>query len=452
MVSNPKKNFKSTLVKTLWFFFFIGWIALFGLFYGLANNSAGLFGQMPILEDLENPKASLASEVYTQDSVLLGKYFLENRTNIPFEDLSPIIMNTLKATEDIRFEAHSGIDVKGVASIPYYLIKGKRKGASTITQQLARNLYESSNDRFAGKLSKGKLKTIIVKLKEWITATKIEQSYTKEEIIAMYLNTVDFGSNAFGIKIAAQTYFGKDQKDLKYEEAAVLIGLLKATYNFNPKINPDKALVRRNTVLEQLEKYKYISKDSLDLLKESPIALNYLVENNSQGNATYFREETKKFLQEWCKEKGYDLYRDGLVVYTTIDSKMQEFAENAVNEHLKEHQRKFFAHWKGRNPWTVKNEEGKYEEVKDFLKTHIKRSYTYRLLKNKFGDDTLNIDKALREKKNMKVFTWDGEKDTLFSSFDSLAYYKHFLQTAHLFRSYKLHVHLLVPTHRFASL
>jgi penicillin-binding protein 1A len=429
MESVQKRGYKGFIVKLLWFFFVVGWLSLFLLFYGLANNTSGLFGEMPDLEELENPEAAVASEVYTEDSVLLGKYFLENRTNIPFNEMSKVVMNTLKATEDIRFEEHSGVDAFGVASIPYYLLKGKRKGASTITQQLARNLYESSSERYDGKLSRGKVKTLIIKLKEWITATKIEKSYTKDEIISMYLNTVDFGSNAFGLKIASETYFGKDQKELKYEEAAVLVGLLKATNSFNPRINPDKALARRNTVLEQLEKYKFISKDSSEMLKKTEIILNFKVENNSQGNATYFREEAKKFLQEWCKRKGYDIYRDGLVVYTTLDSKMQEYAENAVNEHLKEHQRKFFQHWKGRNPWTTKNDKGVYEEVKDFLKIQIKRSYSYRLLKNKYGQDSVSIEKALREKKKMKIFTWNGEKDTIFSSYDSLAYYKHFLQT-----------------------
>jgi penicillin-binding protein 1A len=407
--SKSKRSFfsKATFVK-------FGWLA---------------FGESPNFDDLENPKADIASVMYSADSVVLGKFFLTNRTNIPFRRMSPIVMNTLKATEDIRFQEHSGVDVKGVASIPLYLLMGKRKGASTITQQLARNLYSSSTEKYDGKLTQTPLRTVIVKLKEWITAAKIEKAYTKEEIITMYLNTVDFGSNAFGIQVAAQTYFGKNQNKLNYKEAAVLVGLLKATNSFNPKINPERAYARRNTVLDQLNKYDFISDDSLEIFKKQKIELAYEVQNQNTGSATYFREESKKFIQEWCKRKGYDIYRDGLVIYSTIDSKLQNYAEQAVEEHIKEHQSKFFAHWKGRKPWTNKNENGAYEEIKDFLKVQIKRTYAYRVYKHEFDGDTIKIEEALNRKHPLKIFTWDGEKDTLFSSYDSLAYYKHFLQT-----------------------
>jgi penicillin-binding protein 1A len=423
---------KSKLVIALWFFFITGFTALFIFFYTLSNNTANLYGTLPSLEDLEDPKSEIASVVYSADSVVLGKYFLTNRTNIPFEKMSPIVMNTLMATEDIRFYHHSGVDMKGIISIPFYLLRGKRKGASTITQQLARNLYSSSSEKYDGRLAHTPLRTVVVKFKEWLTAIDIERAYSKNEIITMYLNTVDFGSNAFGIKVAAQTYFGKGQRDLKFEEAAVLVGLLKATNAYNPKLNPEKALSRRNTVLGQLYKYDFITEEQRDSLEKTHIALNYEVENQNTGTATYFREEAKKFLQEWGKRKGYDIYRDGLVIYTTIDSKLQKYAEESIAEHLKEHQAKFFNHWKGKNPWTTKNEKGNYEEIPGFLNTQMKRCYAYRVYKQIYNGDTVKVEQALNRKKPMKVFAWDGERDTLFSSYDSLAYYKHYLQSGFL--------------------
>jgi penicillin-binding protein 1A len=428
---NKKKAFftKSKFVKVSWLLFLVGWVVIVAFFLAMNLNTANLFGKSPSFEELENPNASVASRIYSADSVLLGKYFLENRTSIPFDGLSPVVTSTLMATEDIRFYEHSGVDAKGVATIPYYLATGKRRGSSTITQQLARNLYSSSTAKYDGTLTQTKFRTVIIKLKEWITAIKIEQSYTKKEIMAMYLNTVDFGSNAFGIKVAAQTYFGKEQKDLSYQEAAVLIGLLKATNAFNPQIHPERAFKRRNTVLDQLAKYKIVSQETANFLKKEPIKLSFKVENQNQGYATYFREEAKKFIQEWCKRKGYDIYRDGLVIYSTIDSRIQRYAESAVEEHLSKHQATFFSHWKGKNPWTIKNENDTYTEIKDFLKIHIKRTYAYRIAKHQFNGDTIKIEQALNTKKKMTIFSWSGEKDTLFSSYDSLAYYKHFLQT-----------------------
>ncbi len=420
---------KRNLVRFAWLTGIFGWLFTLSFFYLIDKNPLNIFGEMPSLEELENPKSNIASEIYTSDSVLLGKYFLTNRTNLSYDALSPVVINTLKATEDIRFYSHSGVDVKGTMSIPLSLLKGKRKGASTITQQLARNLYNSNTIQFDGMLTKSPIRTLIVKFKEWMTATNIEKAYTKNEIISMYLNTVDFGSNAFGIQVASETYFGKEQSKLNYQEAAVLIGLLKATNAYNPKVNPEKALLRRNTVLEQLCKYNFISKDSLELLKKEQIKLAYEVQNHNNGNATYFREEAKKFLQDWCKRKGYDIYKDGLKVYSTIDSKMQQYAEQSVNEHLSEHQAKFFQHWKGKNPWTAKSKNGVYEEIKDFLKIQAKRTYAYRLYKAAYNGDTIKIEQAMHQKKKMKIFSWKGEKDTLFSSYDSLAYYKHFLQT-----------------------
>ena len=434
-LSNNKKSFsKGKFILISWAFVILGWILLYSFFYALKNDSGNLFGGTPSLQELENPDTQVASELYTADSVLLGKYFLKNRTNVLHSEMSEVVMNTLKATEDIRFEEHSGIDVKGIASIPFYLILGKKKGASTITQQLSKNLYNSRTSEFDGALTKnsGITRTIIIKMKEWITALNIERAYTKDEIITMYLNTVDFGSNSFGIKVASQTFFGKDQSELKPEEAAVLIGLLKATTKYNPKNNPEKALKRRNIVLGQLSKYHVIEKSQYDSLIKEPIVLTYNVANHNKGEATYFREEAKKFLKKWCQLNGYDIYRDGLVVYSTIDSKLQKYAEESVNEHIKEHQGKFFKHWEGKKPWTLRNSYNGYNEIKDFLQTHIKRTYAYRVYRKQYNGDEEKIEKALNTPKKMKIFSWDGEKDTTFTSYDSLAYYKHFLHTGFL--------------------
>lgn len=431
--SNPpkKKSLSGIIVLSLWFTAIAGWFFLFWFFNSL-NNNANRFGRMPSLQELENPETQIASEMYTADSVLLGKYFNKNRTYVPFEELSPIVMNTLLATEDIRFYDHNGIDIKGILSIPFYLLKGKKKGASTITQQLAKNLYKSRTKEFDGSWTTGnkKLRKGIIKMKEWFTAINIESAYTKQEIITMYLNTVDFGQNSFGIKVAAETYFGKDQADLTYEQAATLIGLLKATSKFNPVTNPNNAKERRKTVFDQLYKYKFLEKETYDSLRSTEIVLTFSVANQNKGEATYFREEAKKFLKEWCKVNGYDIYKDGLQVYSTLDSKLQEYAQTSMEEHLKEHQGKFFEHWEGRNPWTLKDEDTKrYKEIKGFLKQHIKRTYAYRVYKKQFNGNEEKIEKALNVPHKMTVFTWEGEKDTTFSSYDSLKYYKHFLHT-----------------------
>lgn len=429
-VKPKKSHFKFKLVLVSWALVVMGWILVFGFFSALNNNSGNLFGKLPSLKDLENPNTQIATELYSADSVLLGKYFNKNRTNVPFKDISPNVTNALIATEDVRFYQHSGIDIKGIASIPFYLLKGDRRGASTITQQLARNLYSSSSEEMDGSLTKGKLRALFVKMKEWFTALSIEKAYTKQEIITMYLNTVDFGANTFGIKVASETYFSKDQSKLEPQEAAVLVGLLKATSYYNPKLNPENALRRRNTVLNQMMKYDKLDKTKGDSLKSTPIVLDFEVANHTNGMATYFREETKKFLKEWCKANGYDIYRDGLIVYSTLDSKLQQYAEEAMEEHLTEHQAKFWAHWEGKNPWTLRDEQtNQYKEIEGFLEHHIKRTYNYRVYKKQYKGNETKIEAALNRKRKMTIFTWAGEKDTTFNDYDSLKYYKHFLHT-----------------------
>ena len=422
---------KGIIVLVSWTVFILGWFALFSLFGAIKDNKNNWFGKIPSLKELENPETQIASEIYSADSVLLGKYFLKNRTTIQYEELSPKVVNTLMATEDIRFREHSGIDPIGIASIPYYLIRGKEKGASTVTQQLAKNLYKTRTKEWEGAYTKpgSKLRKIFVKLKEWVTAVMIESAYTKNEILTMYLNTVDFGANSFGIKVAAERYFSKNQADLKYEEAGVLVGLLKATSNYNPFINYDKSKIRRNIVLNQLVKYKFLDPTKRDSLVKTEIPLKFSSQNHYTGQATYFRTEAKKFLTHWCKANGFDINRDGLKIYSTIDSKIQGHAEDAMKEHLSEHQAKFFKHWEGKNPWTLRNSYNGYTEIEGFLESRIKRTYAYKLLKKKYGDDDEKIQALLNKKKPMKVFTWEGEKDTVLSSYDSLKYYKHFLHS-----------------------
>jgi len=405
LFNNPYKNY----IKWIWTLF-AGGITLFSLL--IWTISLGWFGELPSLEELENPKTYLASEVYTEDGVLLGKYYLQNRSNTYFNDLSPNLVNALIATEDIRFYEHSGIDFKGSFSIILYAVIGKKRGASTITQQLAKNLFPRK--RFDNVFNKA-----TTKLKEWITAVRIEERYTKEEIITMYFNTVEFGGNAFGIRSASKVFFGKSPLELNENEASLLVGMLKGITKFNPIRNPENALNRRNTVLNQMRKYDFIAEERYDSLKLEPIALNYQEDDHNEGLAPYFREILRMELMEWSNQNGYNLYKDGLKIYTTINSKLQTYAEEAVEKHIKEMQGKFYAHWKGRIPW------GDYKELID---AGMKRSDRYRLLK-KQGLTEKEIMEDFNRPVKMKIFSWSrGEVDTIMSPIDSIKYYKYFMQ------------------------
>jgi penicillin-binding protein 1A len=403
--SNPYRK----IFAWLWIMVFSA-LALFGGFILLI--SWGWFGELPPLEELENPKTYLASEIYSEDGVLIGKYYLQNRSNATFDEISPNVMNALIATEDIRFYSHSGIDFRGAGSIAFYALIGKKRGASTITQQLAKNLFP--RQKFDNVFNKA-----TTKLKEWITAVRIEQRYTKEEIITMYLNTVEFGGNAFGINSASKTFFGKKAADLNECEAAMLVGMLKGITRFNPIRNPERALSRRNTVLSQMRKNDYISDEAYDTLSIKPIVLNYQEEDHNEGLAPYFREHLRVELLQWCEDNGYNLYKDGLKIYTTINSKMQRMAEQAVHQHLSDMQRKFYNHWKGREPW------GQFTEL---ITYGMKRSDRYRILKSQ-GKTEEEILKEFNKRVKMKVFSYTrGEIDTVMTPLDSIKYYKYFLQ------------------------
>jgi len=430
MGSKGKKKITSGKVRKyirgFWLTYFIGLLLIIVLFISIGY---GLFGKMPSFQELENPESNLATEIFSADGKLLGKYYVENRTNIHYQDLSPNIINALIATEDARFERHSGIDARATARMMFGILTGTdRGGGSTITQQLAKNL-------FPRKASYTKLELGIMKLKEWVTAVKLERNYSKQEIIAMYLNTVDFGSMSFGIKSASKTFFNKTPDQLNPDESALLIGILKAPSFFSPVRNPERALGRRNIVLKQMEKYGYISDMECDSLKILPIDMsNYRIQDHTSGLATYFREYMRMYLTEWCsshsKEDGtpYNLYRDGLKIYTTINTTMQDYAEQAIREYMgKELQPSFFKHWKGYSNAPFVFEENARPEIRKLMTSAMRRTDRYRRLKkeNYTEEDIYN---NFQEPVPMKVFSWNGPIDTIMTPWDSIRYYKHFLQ------------------------
>lgn len=428
--SAPTKSSKvySKVVSALWLFF-VGGLAVFILYlYAVSINFLNLFGELPNTRALENPKSELASVIVSADNVQLGSYFRENRTPVEYEDLPDNLVNALIATEDIRFEEHSGIDPEAMARVAASLAMGQSKGGgSTLTQQVAKNLFRTRGDELNGGLLNDVpgLRTLIHKTKEWLMAVKLEQSYTKREILVMYLNIFEFGSNAFGIESASKTFFNKKPKDLEVQESAVLVGLFKNPTYYSPRFNPENSKHRRNVVLSQMVKYGFLEQAKYDALKTEDIKLDYRVENQNIGLAPYFRTEASKFLRQWCRENGYDLYGDGLRIYTTIDSRMQKYAEQAVAEHMKDRQSAFYAHWKGRNPWVDESNQ----EIKGFPQQAIRRTSRYRDLKKQFEGNEDSINYYLNKKIPMTIFTWDGEKEVMMSPMDSLKHYKHFLQT-----------------------
>lgn len=400
------------------------WSVLFGIglsvYIFISMISAGRFGELPTFEQLENPESFLASHVYSADSVLLGKYYSQNRTIATYENLPPNLLNALLATEDIRFYEHAGVDFRALARVSWGIITGNRGagGGSTISQQLAKNLFPRENLDTSFKM-------VVRKIKEWIIATRLERYYTKDEILSMYLNTVEFSDNAFGILSATQTYFSKPTDSLKVEEAAVLVGMLQAPYRFNPRLFPERSKVRRNTVIGQMRNYGYLSSVEADSLMTLPITLNFRRASHIEGLAPHFREVLRLELQRWLSENrridgtAYNLYRDGLTIYTTIDSRMQSHAENAVQTHMPSLQKDFFNHWRNRDPW--QNYQTEFMNV-------VRRTDTYRSLSTE-GYDEQEILKKMNEPKPMKVFSYNGDIDTTMSSLDSLRYHRMFLQT-----------------------
>ena len=418
------------IIKRAWIIFLSSIFFFCFYIFAVTINLFWLFGKMPDFKLLENPKSDQASEVYSSDNVLLGKYFIKNRTPVEFDSISPHIINALISTEDIRFEKHSGIDFKATVSIPVYILSFNAKGSSTLSQQLAKNLFSMRKiAEYKGILYKVPgLSTLIIKTKEWITAIQLERNYTKKEIITMYLNTVDFGNNAFGIESAAHTFFQKRAIHLNENESALLVGMLQNPTKWNPVSRPERAIVRRNIVLAQMVKYNFLKEEEKNKLAKIPLNLHFKVEDYSQGLAPHFRSVLKKELEKILTDSNFDLYVDGLKIYTTIDSRMQKYAEEAAIDHLKKIQLTFNDQWKGvKEIWL----DDKGNKDAKYIMREVQKSPRYEALVERYGDDKDSIMMVLNKPVKMKVFTWNNptyEKDTILSPIDSVRYHKRFLQ------------------------
>ena len=389
-------------------------------------NFLWLFGKSPSLSAIMHPKTIQASELYSADGVMIGKYFSENRTPVTYEEINPVFWKALIDTEDERFYHHFGIDFQGVfAAAKDFVVHHDARGASTITQQLVKNMFRVRTEYSTGLLGKiPGLKLLIMKSKEWITAVKIELFFDKKDILTMYANTVDFGSNAYGIKTAAKTYFGTTPKELTPEQAAILVGLLKATTYYNPRINPDNSFKRRNVVLDNMCRHKDLTREAYDTLSKKPIQLDYSVENNYDGQAQYFREAVADELHDWCKDNGIDLYKDGLKIYTTVDTRMQKYAERAVKRQMRIIQRNFNNHWAGQNPW----QDERHREIPGFIEDLAKKLPYYKYLCNRYDNNPDSIDYYLNLPHPVKLFDYEkGSIKKNISTLDSIRYMERFM-------------------------
>ena len=404
-------------------------------------NFLYLFRKSPGFKDIEHPVTSEASEIYSADSVLIGRFFSENRTPVEYEDISPIIIQTLIDTEDERFYRHHGIDFQGLFAAVKDIASGRARGASTITQQLAKNLFRVRTQYSTGLLGKiPGVKILVMKAKEWIVAVKLEMIFSKEEILTMYFNTVDSGSNSFGIKTACRTYFNTTPDQLTYEQAATLVGLLKATSSYNPKLNPKNSTKRRNVVLTNLYDHGHLvihghkaTRAQLDSLMALPMIVNPRKEESSyDGIAPYFRAVLPEYIDMLC-EKGAiagvdeenkpDLYADGLKIYTTLDTRMQKYAEEAAIQQMEVLQQRFKQHWGNTNPW----QDERHQEIPNFIEDLAKKTTAYKYLETRFPDQPDSITYYLNLPHKVKVFSYDGLKEEEMSTMDSIRYMVKFL-------------------------
>ena len=423
MAKKEQTNFKKYIIR--FWMVVLGGFTAFLLVFLLA--SWGVFGELPTFEELENPEKNLATEVISSDGVTLGKYAFKNRTPVGFKDLPDNLVNALIATEDERFYEHSGIDFRGLARAIVKL--GKGGGASTITQQLAKNLFNKGG-------SSSTVKRLTQKVKEWIVATKLERQYTKNEIVAMYLNTQGFLFNAIGIRSASRIYFSKEPKDLDIQESAILVAMLKNPRQFNPnrEISKGKSLIRRNVVFAQMAKNEFITEQEKDSLQQLPLKINFTPESHNDGLATYFREYLRDYLKKWTKNNPkpngelYNINRDGLKIYVTLDSRMQQYAQEAVQEHMSNIQSYFFKEQKNNESAPFYDLEE--EQVISIYTRARKRSERYRKMK-KNGYSKKQIDSAFDAKTDMRVFSWNAQRevDTILSPNDSIQYYKTILRS-----------------------
>lgn len=423
--SEQQKPSYRKFIKWFWILFLGGILTVVSLFI-LAGF--GAFGAMPKFEELENPESNLATEIISSDGKTIGTFFNENRTPVTFDELPTHLVEALVATEDERFYSHSGIDARGTLRALSNL--GRRGGASTVTQQLAKLLFTGGSSNIVERIKQ--------KLKEWVIAIRLERQYTKDEIVTMYFNKQDFLFQAIGIGSAARIYFGKEPKELDLQESAILVAMLKNPRQYNPhrEVSKEKCLKRRDQVFKQMERAGYLTTKEKDSLQKLPLKINFSPEGHSDGLATYFREYLRDFMQEWIKknpkkdptaseDEFYNIYRDGLKIYVTIDSRMQRYAEEAVKEHLTNLQAEFDSQNKG-NKLLFQDLE---KEDKDRnIKSAMRRSERYRILK-KEGLSEKKIYASFNKKRKMKIFTWSGDKDTIMTPKDSILHYKSFFQT-----------------------
>lgn len=402
-------------------------IVAFFLYLGAVDiNFLWLFGKSPGFSAIKEAVTSEASEIYSDDGVLIGKYFNENRTPVEYEDVNPAFWKALIDTEDERFYKHHGIDYTGlVGAVKDAVLHHDARGASTITQQLAKNMFRMRTNYSTGLLGKlPGVRMLIVKSKEWIIATKLEMTHSKKEILTMYANTVDFGSNAFGIKTAAKTYFNCSPKELTAEQAAVLVGMLKATTYYNPIANPKNSLRRRNIVLSNMVRHGDLTHAEYDSISQIDIELKYSVESNYDGTALYFREAVADELRKWCNDNDYDLYTSGLKIYTTIDSRMQKYAEEAAIKQMKQVQRNFNNHWGNQEPW----QDERHNVIPGFIEGIAKRQPVYKYLLARFPNNPDSIEYYLNRPHKVKLFDYEqGTIEREMSTMDSIRYMVHFM-------------------------
>ena len=405
-------------------------VSAFFLYLGAVDtNFLWLFGKSPSMSTIKNKRPAEASIIYSADNVQIGKYFSENRTPVTYEEVNPVFWKALIDTEDERFYSHHGIDFTAFAAVAKeYILHRDARGASTITQQLAKNLFRTRSEYSTGLLGNiPGIKMLIMNSKEWITAYKLEFFFTKEEILTQYANTVDFGSNAFGIKTACKTYFNCKPQDLTAENAAILVGMLKATTYYNPLINPENSLKRRNIVLDLMQQHGDITAEVCDSLKKLDIRLDYSVESAYDGDANYFREAVADYLKDWCEEY-FDnrnaLYTEGLKIYTTIDTRMQRYAEDAALKQMKQVQQTFNQHWGSTNPW----QDERHIEIKNFIEDIAKRQPVYKYLSKKYNGNEDSINFYLNKPHTVKVFDYDkGQVEKELSTMDSIRYMVRFM-------------------------
>lgn len=431
MQSSKKSSSSTRLFKYLWVLFTLGIVSFPAYIFTVYINLFNLYGALPSFEELENPRSNLASELYAADGKLLGKYFRDNRSPVAYNEISPSIIHSLLAVEDCRFEQHSGIDLKGImrAVLLSVLLRKWRGGGSTLSQQLAKNLFKTRSKKYRGLLNKIPfIRMVVIKTKEWVVAVQLERAYTKKEIMTMYLNTVDFGSNAFGIKVAASRFFNKDPDQLTLEESALLVGLLRAPSDYSPILHPERSLKRRNVVLYKLFKNHFISEETYRLTKQIPIQLDCHVENYYNGLAPYFRVVVRDFLVKWAHRNNYDLFGDGLKIYTTLDTRMQKYAEEAVEERMHNLQDKFDLYWEGENPWI----DEKLKEIKGFLNQAVPRTDLYKRIfaANEYDKEATEV--AMNTPRKSKLFSWDGIFTAVLTPRQEIAYYKRFLHAGFL--------------------